>query len=42
MTGAINLNTNYYELYRGKLPPGIYVAQVRFDHGIVASKIVVQ
>ena len=42
MKGAIQLKDSYYEMSKEGLPPGIYIAQVRFEKGIVASKIVVQ
>lgn len=40
--GAINLKTNYWEMTKENLPPGMYISQVRFDHGIVSQKLIVQ
>jgi hypothetical protein len=34
------LNDHTFYLNRGSLPPGIYVAKVHFEGGIVAKKIV--
>lgn len=37
---ARNINTHYYQLDRGTLPNGMYIAKVKFEGGILTKKIV--
>ncbi len=37
---ARNINANQYQLDRGTLPNGMYIAKVRFEGGILSKKIV--
>ncbi len=35
-----NINSNNYQLNRGNIPPGIYIAKVRFEEGIIGEKVI--
>jgi Secretion system C-terminal sorting domain/BD-FAE len=35
-----NINSNIYQLNRNNIAPGIYIAKVRFEEGVVAEKVV--
>ena len=39
---ARNINNNYYQMDRGTLPNGMYVAKVKFEGGILTKKIVLE
>ena len=36
----LQINNNAFELQRGDLPPGIYLARLRFDEGIASQKLI--
>ncbi len=35
-----SINSNNYQLNRNNIPPGIYIAKVRFEEGIIAEKLI--
>ena len=34
-----NINTYNLDINRGELPPGLYIAQLRFDKGVITKKL---
>jgi hypothetical protein len=35
-----SIDSNTYQLNRNNIPPGIYIAKIRFDEGVIAQKVV--
>lgn len=40
MESYLQINRNQYSISRGDLPPGMYLAQIRFEKGVTVGKIV--
>jgi hypothetical protein len=39
---ARNIKNHFYQLDRGSLPNGLYIAKVKFEGGILTKKIVLE